>query len=71
MSLVNYYKCDVCDKELKQSELMRFKRERKDIRECFSHWMGHYKVKDYEIIDFDICKTCFERIRSEIKKEGN
>jgi hypothetical protein len=67
MSLVNYYKCDVCDKELKQSELMRFKRERKDIRECFSHWMGHYKVKDYEIIDFDMCEKCFARIVKEIK----
>jgi hypothetical protein len=29
--------------------------------------MGHYKVKDYEIIDFDMCEKCFARIVKEIK----
>lgn len=66
MSLVNYYKCDVCDKEFKKDELNHFKRERKRIKECFNN-LGYYKVRNDEIKDFDICEKCFARIVKEIK----
>lgn len=70
MSLVNYYKCDICDKEFKKDELMHFKRERTKLIECYSRFTGYYKDKEDEIKDFDICEKCFARIVIEIKKEG-
>jgi hypothetical protein len=63
MSLVNYYKCDVCDKPFLESELYRFTKRYK----CFSLIGGVEIQKD----NIDICEKCLERIRSEIKKEGN
>lgn len=69
MSLVNYYKCDICDKEFKQSELYQFKRERKKIKECFDS-IGFYKIKDIETKDFDMCEKCLAKITIEIKKEN-
>lgn len=69
MSLVNYYKCDICDKKFKQSELYHFKRERKKITSYFGN-IGYYKIKDIETKDFDMCEKCLAKITIEIKKEN-
>ena len=67
MSLVNYYKCDVCDKQAKKTYLMNFKR----TRYIFNSSILHYdkEIYDKEIKEFDICPKCFARIVMEIKKE--
>lgn len=62
MSLVNYYKCDVCDKEFLEKELYRFKKR----YNYYSLLGGCVKQED----NIDICGKCLERIRSEIKKES-
>lgn len=62
MSLVNYYKCDVCDKPFLEKELYRFTKR----YNYYSLLGGRVKQED----NIDICEKCLERIRSEIKKEG-
>ena len=62
MSLVNYYKCDVCDKQAKKTYLINFKRTR--------YVPTFYYDKEKEIKEFDICPKCFARIEIEIKKES-
>ena len=70
MSLVNYYKCDICDKEYSKGKLMNFKRTRERIDYYIGNLGQKSKSKENEIIDFDICEKCFARIVIEIKKES-
>ena len=69
MSLVNYYKCDVCDKKYKESELMHFSRKRERKIDYMGLLGQKTTTTDTEIKDFDICEKCFARIVMEIKKE--
>ena len=64
MSLVNYYKCDVCNKKYKLNQLHRFEK----INTCF---LKNPIYRNREIRkSFDMCEKCLARIVSEIKKEG-
>ena len=61
MSLVNYYKCDVCDKPFLEKELYRLTKR----YYYYPILGGRIKQED----NIDICERCIKRIRSEIKKE--
>lgn len=64
MSLVNYYKCDVCDKEYKLNQLHRFEK-------INTHFPKNPIYRNREIRNnFDICEKCFAMINMLIKKEG-
>lgn len=69
MSLVRYYKCDICDKKYHEKQLMNFTRKR-EVKSAYMGLLGQKSTTtETEIKDFDMCEKCYERIRSEIKKE--
>lgn len=70
MSLVRYYKCDICNKKYHEKQLMNFTRKR-EVKSAYVGLLGQkFTTTETEIKDFDMCEKCYERIRSEFKKEG-